>query len=106
MSVKLLRQRMSAGQLIGFSLANLVGLSIVLLSLQFYLDVIPFFSRGDSFMKETYAVVGKRVLVSQTLAGDTPSFTSAEIADFSKQPFVRRLGKFTPAQFDVFRQDW
>lgn len=99
---KLLRQRMSAGQLIGFSLANLVGLSIVLLSLQFYLDVIPFFSRGDSFMKETYAVVGKRVLVSQTLAGDTPSFTSAEIADFSKQPFVRRLEKFTPAQFDVF----
>ena len=39
---KLLRQHISVGQLAGFFLANLFGMMIVLLSVQFYKDVIPF----------------------------------------------------------------
>ena len=38
---KLLRQHISIGQLAGFFLANLFGMMIVLLSVQFYKDVIP-----------------------------------------------------------------
>ena len=37
---KLLRQHISIGQLAGFFLANLFGMMIVLLSMQFYKDVI------------------------------------------------------------------
>ena len=37
---KLLRQHISIGQLAGFFLANLFGMMIVLLSVQFYKDVI------------------------------------------------------------------
>ena len=48
---KLLRQHISIGQLAGFFLANLFGMMIVLLSVQFYKDVIPVFTEGDSFMK-------------------------------------------------------
>ena len=47
---KLLRQHISIGQLAGFFLANLFGMMIVLLSVQFYKDVIPVFTEGDSFM--------------------------------------------------------
>ena len=36
---KLLRQHISIGQLAGFFLANLFGMMIVLLSVQFYKDV-------------------------------------------------------------------
>ena len=42
---KLLRQHISIGQLAGFFLANLFGMMIVLLSVQFYKDVIPVFTR-------------------------------------------------------------
>ena len=45
---KLLRQHISIGQLAGFFLANLFGMMIVLLSVQFYKDVIPVFTEGDS----------------------------------------------------------
>ena len=50
---KLLRQHISIGQLAGFFLANLFGMMIVLLSVQFYKDVIPVFTEGDSFMKKS-----------------------------------------------------
>ena len=43
---KLLRQHISVGQLTGFFLANLFGMMIVLLSIQFYQDVLPFFHTG------------------------------------------------------------
>ena len=50
----LLRQHISIGQLAGFFLANLFGMMIVLLSVQFYKDVIPVFTEGDSFMKKDF----------------------------------------------------
>ena len=51
---KLLRQHISIGQLTGFFFANLFGMVIVLLSAQFYKDVVPIFTEGDSFMKKDY----------------------------------------------------
>ena len=48
---KLLRQHLSVSQLTGFFLANLCGMVIVLLSVQFYKDVLPVFTQGDSFLK-------------------------------------------------------
>ena len=53
---KLLRQHISIGQLTGFFLANLFGMLIVLLSVQFYRDVLPVFTQGDSFMKKDFII--------------------------------------------------
>ena len=58
---KLLRQHISVAQLAGFFLANLCGMVIVLLSIQFYKDVLPVFTQGDSFMKKDYVIVSKQV---------------------------------------------
>lgn len=57
---KLLRQHISVGQLAGFFLANLFGMMIVLLSVQFYRDVLPVFTEGDSFMKKEYIIATKK----------------------------------------------
>ena len=54
---KLLRQHISVAQLAGFFLANLCGMVIVLLGIQFYKDVLPVFTQGDSFMKKGVAAV-------------------------------------------------
>lgn len=56
---KLLRQHISVGQLTGFFLANLFGMMIVLLSIQFYQDVLPIFTQGDSFMKKNISLLPK-----------------------------------------------
>ena len=54
---KLLRSHVSVSQLAGFFLANLCGMVIVLLSVQFYNDVLPVFTGGDSFLKKDYLTV-------------------------------------------------
>ena len=41
---KLLRRHVSKVQTVGFAIANIVGLTIVLLGLQFYVDVLPVFA--------------------------------------------------------------
>lgn len=48
---KLLRQHLSVSQLTGFFLANLCGMVIVLLSVQFYKDVLPVFTQETAFEK-------------------------------------------------------
>ena len=64
---KLLRQHISIGQLTGFFLANLFGMLIVLLSVQFYRDVLPVFTQGDSFMKKNYIIATKKISARQVV---------------------------------------
>lgn len=49
---KLLRQHISVAQLAGFFIANLCGMVIVMLGIQFYNDVSPVFTQEDSFIKK------------------------------------------------------
>jgi hypothetical protein len=98
---KLLRQHISVAQLAGFFLANLCGMVIVLLGIQFYKDVLPVFTQGDSFMKKDYVIVSKQVSTLGSLVGKGGTFSRADIADMESQPFAKRTGVFTPAQFQV-----
>ena len=78
---KLLRQHVSVAQLVGFALANLCGMVIVLVSVQFYKDVLPVFTQGDSFMKKDYLIVSKRVSTLGSVVGRSSAFSSAEQAE-------------------------
>ena len=98
---KLLRQHISIGQLAGFFLANLFGMMIVLLSVQFYKDVIPVFTEGDSFMKKDFIIAIKKISALGSFAGKSNTFSAEEIADLKKQPFTKTIGAFTPSQFKV-----
>ena len=98
---KLLRQHISIGQLAGFFLANLFGMMIVLLSVQFYKDIIPVFTEGDSFMKKDFIIATKKISALSSFAGKSNTFSAEEIADLKKQPFTKTIGAFTPSQFKV-----
>ena len=98
---KLLRQHISIGQLTGFFFANLFGMVIVLLSIQFYRDIAPVFTQGDSFMKRDYIIASKKVSTLGNLAGKSSTFTSSEIDDLKKQSFTQNVGAFTSTQFSV-----
>lgn len=98
---KLLRQHISVGQLTGFFLANLFGMMIVLLSIQFYQDVLPFFTQGDSFMKKEYIIATKKISTLGSLTGKSNTFSPKDIEEMKEQPFTENVGVFTPSLFKV-----
>ena len=98
---KLLRQHISVGQLTGFFLANLFGMMIVLLSIQFYQDVLPIFTQGDSFMKKEYIIATKKISTLGSLTGKSNTFSPKDIEEMKEQPFTENVGVFTPSLFKV-----
>lgn len=98
---KLLRQHISIGQLTGFFVANLLGMTIVLLGVQFYRDILSVFTQGDSFMKKEYLIVTKKVSALSNLTGRSNHFSKEEMAELEAQPFTQSVGMFTPSMFKV-----
>jgi hypothetical protein len=98
---KLLRQHISIGQFIGFFFANLFGMLIVLLGIQFYHDVVPVFTAEDSFMSSDYVIVSKKIGMGTTLSGRSHDFSALEVETLGRQGFVRRIGAFATAQYKV-----
>lgn len=99
---KLLRQHISIAQLAGFFFANLFGMFIVLLGLQFYTDVKSLFSQDDGFLKPEYLIVSKRISGMSVLgAGESCGFSEKEVSDISSQSFCKSVGAFTASQYKV-----
>lgn len=98
---KLLRQHISVAQLAGFFIANLCGMVIVMLGIQFYNDVSPVFTQEDSFIKKDYIVVTKKVSTLGSIAGKSGTFSDYEMNDLKSQPFTVEVGAFQPSQFKV-----
>ena len=94
---KLLRRHVSMAQLVGFFFANLLGMLIVLLAIQFYFDVRPIFSQEDGFIKNDYLILSKRI----SSTGSTSVFTEKEIKELEKQHFTKSVGAFTASQYKV-----
>ena len=97
---RLLRHNISVGQLIGYGVANLVGLAIVISALQLYRDVTNVWEAEDSFISRDYIIISKKV-EGVALNGNSNEFTDAEIADIEAQPWIRKTGRFAAAGFNV-----
>ena len=99
---KLLRRHISLPQLAGFFFANLLGMLIVLLSLQFYRDVKPIFSEDDGFIRPDYLILSKRISALNSIGlGTVSTFSQKEMDDLKAQPFAKRVGAFTASQYKV-----
>lgn len=99
---KLLRRNISVSQIAGYAVANFVGLAIIIAAVQFYGDTSEAIGGEDSFLSKDYIIVSKKVNTLNTLgAGGDTSFSPGEIAAIEKQPWTRRVGRFTGADFSV-----
>ena len=98
---RLLRQHISIGQFVGFFFANLFGMFIVLLGIQFYNDVIPVFTAEDSFTKADYVILSKKIGMASTISGASNTFSDNEIDDVKAQGFIKDVGTFTGNDFRV-----
>lgn len=94
----LLKKNLSKGQLIGFAVANLIGLTIILCGILFYCDSRHHQKTTDKYFSDDYIVVSKKV---KGINLEPVSFSREEIDEISSQPWVKKLGKFTPADFSV-----
>ena len=75
---KLLRRNISAGQLVGYALANLVGLTIVLTAIQFYRDISTALDDEDTFVTKDYIIISKKVSTLGGLLGKSVTFSKAK----------------------------
>ena len=98
---KLLRRHVSVPQFAGFFFANLLGMLIVLLSVQFYYDVLPVFTQGDSFIKKDYLIVSKRISMVSSFSGRSNTFSAADIDEIKAQKFCKSVGAFTSSRYKV-----
>ncbi len=99
---KLLRKHISALQLIGFAVANLVGLTIVTLAVQFYNDVLPVFNDEESFISKDYLIITRSVSSAGAMLGSSSEFSDADIADIERQPWCRKVGRFVSSEYSTF----
>ncbi len=94
----LLRRNLSRWQLFGFSVANTVGVTVILVGILFYCDSQQDNSHNDQYFSNDYIVLSKEV----EGIGFTPiTFSEQEISDLQNQPWVRKIGRFTASQFAV-----
>lgn len=98
---KLLRENISKPQLTGFFFANLIGMCIILLALQFYFDINPVLTGKDKLFKEDYLTITKKVGMLSGLSSRNSGFTEDEIDNLKQQAFVSDVGAYTPSQFSV-----
>jgi hypothetical protein len=99
---KLLKKNISAGQIFGYALANLVGLAIVLCAIRFYGDVQSAFDSDDSFVNKDYLIISKQVSTMNTIGiGGSTTFDEREVSRLKSQKWVREVGEFTAANFSV-----
>ena len=94
----LLKKNLSVGQLLGYALANVVGLAVILSGILFYGDSQESTAQEDQFFSEDYVVLSKKV----EGVGFTPVvFSDDDIQKLSKQKWVQKIGRFTASQFAV-----
>lgn len=97
---KLLRQHISIAQLLGFVLANLCGVFIILLGLQFYRDIAPVF-KDNTLNKKEYLILSKPVSTLGSVLGGKSGFSQKEIDNLKMQGFTKSVGPFKSSQFQV-----
>jgi len=101
---KLLRQHISIPQFVGFFFANLFGMFIVLLGFQFYHDIVPVFTADDSFMKDDFIIMSKKIGTGSTISGRSNTFSAAEVDEVGQQTFVKGVGQFQSTNYKVDAQ--
>lgn len=95
---KLLRKNISTAQIIGYALANLVGLSIIMTALQFYADANSVINGDEKLVASDYLIISKNV---SPLGGGNLEFSESEISEIKSQPWAADLATFTPSQYNV-----
>jgi len=104
---KVLRNNIKPGQLSGTFLGIMLGLTILMGALSFYLDVKPIFDDKESFWKDEYIIINKKIELTDTYQQindsktEKPLFSPEEIEELKKQSFVKDVAQFSNCSFMI-----
>lgn len=96
--LSLLRRNISVGQMTGYFIANLVGLTVILVGTLFYCDSRNDSSATDKYFSNNYIVISKCV---EGIGFAPITFSEEEVSDLQNQPWVKKIGRFTASNFAV-----
>lgn len=99
---RLLLKNTSPSRVIGFVISNFIGLAIIIGSIIFYSDASSIWTSDDSFIKNDYLVVNKKVTSSDLWGEGNTAFSPEEIEDIKAQPWVKEVGEFTANDYRVW----
>ncbi len=96
---KIFSARRSTAQVALASVGLLLGMLLLLFSLQLYLQINRMLHPSQA--KPEYLVLSKKINWSNTFLMSNAAFNKEEVADLKAQAFVGELGEFTANQFQV-----
>ncbi len=99
--IKVLKKHLSLKQVLGFFLANVLGLTILFASLSFYLDTKELFEEKSDASKRTTLVINKKVSSLNTFGLGDNAFSKQAIKQLSQQANVEEVGLFSSAHYSV-----
>ena len=101
MLAKLQRQTLNPIQLIGYAITILIGVSILFVTIQLYLDVQPILAEQSDVFSNNSAVISKKVSVFKSMNKEKIYFTKDELDELNSQTFVKDVSKFSTATFKI-----
>ncbi|MEJ5268320.1 MAG: ABC transporter permease [Bacteroidales bacterium] len=102
-----MKHNIKASQLAGIFFGLMIGTFIIFAAISFFIDVKPIFDDKQSFWKDEYIIINKKITLGDTYSQisdsrkDKPLFNTEEIANIRKQSFVKDVAEFTPCSFMV-----
>lgn len=98
---RLLGKNIPVARVVGFGVSCFMGLVIICGAVQFYCDSRKLIAGDDNFINSDMIVINKKVTSSSMFGNDGGGFSDSEIAEIRKQLWVRRVGEFQSADFEV-----
>ena len=95
---KLLQENSNRYQIIGAVIGSFLGLLLLLLSIQFYMDLKKLTGSGGGD-DDQFVILNKKVTFE--VRGEKANFTNEEIESIENQPFINKIGTFTPNNYKV-----
>ena len=96
---KIFRSRRGNAQFIFAGLGFLIGLLLMLTSIQLYIQVQNFLTTKSKYAE--YIILSKKINMGNTILLSRATFRESEIEDLEKQDFVEQVGRFTSNQYQV-----
>ena len=101
MLLKLQKKTLVPAQILGYSITLFIGITIILSTVQLFLDARPLLYKDSNIFKSKAAVVSKSISILKSLDKDRIYFTSSELEDLKEQRFVKDISLFTAATFRI-----
>jgi hypothetical protein len=98
---KILLRNQRPLQLVLALFGALIGAFILLVSVQFYIDIQSALNSREDLMGSDFLVIQKKVGTASTLNLSRLGFSEEEIATIEKQDFVQEVGRFEANCFKV-----